>query len=48
MNTDAKFLNKILGICTYSILKRSYIMIKWDLFQECKAFFNIHKSINVT
>ena len=42
MNRDAKILNKILAI--HQILtkdnnasKRSYTMIKWDLFWECKV-----------
>ena len=28
-------------------LKGSYTMIKWELFQGCKGWFNIYKSINI-
>ena len=36
MNLEAKILNKILANPTSNTLKRSYNMIKWDLFQGCK------------
>ena len=36
MNINAKILNKILQIESNNIVKRSYIMIKWALSQECK------------
>ena len=36
MNISAKILNKILAKFS-NTLKGSFTMIKWDLFQECKA-----------
>ena len=36
MNIDAEILNKILAIESNNILKRSFIMTKWALCQECK------------
>ena len=36
MNIDAKILNKVWQIEFNSVLKRSYIMTKWALPQECK------------
>ena len=37
MNAVAKILNKILATEYSNASKRSYTMIKWDLFQECKV-----------
>ena len=37
INTDAKFLNKIL-VTPNNTFKRSYSMIKWDSSQGCKDF----------
>ena len=36
MNIDAKILNKFLQAESKNILKRSYIMTKWAVSQECK------------
>ena len=45
MNIDAKILNNIQQTESSNILKRSYLMTKWALSQQCKGFFNIHKSM---
>ena len=37
MNIDAKILNKILVNQYSNESKRSYTIIKWDLFWECKV-----------
>ena len=45
MKIDAKSLNKILANQIHNTLKRSYIIIKWDLFLRCKVgsmFSNQH------
>ena len=52
MNIDRKILNKMLAKQIQKYLKGSHTMIKWDLFQGCKDFFNIwfvtdHKSVNM-
>ena len=47
MNTDAKILSKILAKRIQQHIKDSYTMIKLGLFQGCKDFFSIHKSIIV-
>ena len=36
MNIDAKILNKILPTASSNMIKRLYIMIKWDSSQGCK------------
>ena len=47
MNIDAKILNKTLANRIQQHIKSSYTMIKLGLFQGCKDFFSIHKSIIV-
>ena len=37
MNIDAKLLNKVLATEHSNASKRSYTMIKWDLFWGCKV-----------
>ena len=41
MNIDRKSLNKMLAKQIQKYLKGSHTMIKWDLSQGCKDFFNI-------
>ena len=38
LNMDAKILDKIFANLIHSIVKITYIMIKWDLSQGCKDF----------
>lgn len=41
MNLDIKILIKILQTKFNNILKGSYTIIKWDLFQECKTAYQV-------
>ena len=36
MNTDAKILNKIIANQIQQYIKKSFTVIKWDLFLGCK------------